>query len=73
MTDPASVVPVRHEIARYESLAQGRMKKKILAAQQAEIARVILADARVESPLDAALNGAGTHILREVVYAEHGD
>ncbi len=48
------------------------MKKKLLAAQQAEVARVILADARVDYPLDAALNGAGTHITREVVYAGHG-
>jgi acetylglutamate/LysW-gamma-L-alpha-aminoadipate kinase len=73
--DPASVVPQfgLHEMARHEPLAQGRMKKKLIAAQQAEIERVILADARVDYPLDDALNGAGTHIVREVVYAGHGD
>jgi acetylglutamate/LysW-gamma-L-alpha-aminoadipate kinase len=73
--DPASVVPHfgLHEMARYEPLAEGRMKKKLIAAQQAEIDRVILADARVNDPLDDALNGAGTHITREVVYAGHGD
>jgi acetylglutamate/LysW-gamma-L-alpha-aminoadipate kinase len=69
--DPASVVPwiSAPEIERYDSLAQGRMKKKMLAAQQAQIPCVILADARVDHPLDAALNGAGTHIVREVSYA----
>ncbi len=71
--DPASVVPRfgLHEMERYETLAQGRMKKKLIAAQQAEVERVILADARVDNPLDDALNGAGTHITREVVYAGH--
>ncbi|MBL8164949.1 MAG: [LysW]-aminoadipate kinase [Anaerolineae bacterium] len=45
-----------------EGYAAGRMKKKLLAAQQAQIARVILADSRVAQPLDAALAGGGTHI-----------
>jgi len=57
------------EIRRYEPLAQGRMKKKVLAAQQANVPQVILADARVDTPLDAALDGAGTHIVREGMYA----
>jgi [amino group carrier protein]-L-2-aminoadipate 6-kinase len=52
------------EIERYDAFANGRMKKKLLAAQRAEIARVILADSRLESPLDAAINGGGTHIWR---------
>jgi acetylglutamate/LysW-gamma-L-alpha-aminoadipate kinase len=56
------------EIARYEPLAQGRMKKKILAAQQARVSQVILADARVDTPLNAALAGSGTHILGEGIY-----
>ncbi len=43
------------------------MKKKLLAAQAAQAARVILADSRVERPLDAALAGGGTHILRAAV------
>lgn len=73
-SDPASLVSQfgLSEIGRYEPLAQGRMKKKILAAQQAGVPQVILADARIDTPLDAALDGAGTHILREVAYVRHG-
>ena len=73
--DPASVVShfTLHEVERYSDLAQGRMKKKLLAAQQANVACVILADARLNDPIDAALSGAGTHITqestREVLYA----
>ena len=65
--DPASVVSqfTLHEIDRYSDLAQGRMKKKLLAAQQANADRIILADARLSDPIDAALSGAGTHITRE--------
>jgi acetylglutamate/LysW-gamma-L-alpha-aminoadipate kinase len=67
VNDPGSLVRqfALHECPAYESLAEGRMKKKLLAAQEAHAARVILADARVEDPLDAALNGGGTHIVRE--------
>jgi len=46
-------------------LAGGRMKRKVLAAQEALAAgtgRVILADARCDSPIQAALAGAGTWI-----------
>jgi acetylglutamate/LysW-gamma-L-alpha-aminoadipate kinase len=69
-SDPTSLVPHfgLSEIGRYEPLAQGRMKKKMLAAQQAGVAQVILADARVDYPLNSALNGAGTHIVREAAY-----
>jgi acetylglutamate/LysW-gamma-L-alpha-aminoadipate kinase len=65
--DPTSLVPQfsLHEISTYESLAAGRMKKKLLAAQQADAARVILADSRLESPINAALNGGGTHIVHD--------
>lgn len=80
MDDPDSVVR-RFSLADldvYEPLAQGRMKKKLLAAQQAQVARLILADARLDDPLDAALAGGGTHItapnsiaVEEVRYAEH--
>ncbi len=60
------------ELSRYEGFAAGRMKKKLLAAQQAETSRVILADSRLENPLDAALAGGGTHILKEGAnHAEH--
>jgi acetylglutamate/LysW-gamma-L-alpha-aminoadipate kinase len=53
------------ELAQYESFAAGRMKKKLMAAQTAETPRVILADSRVEMPLDAALRGGGTWIVRD--------
>jgi len=46
-----------------ESLAQGRMKKKLLAAREALTAgvpQVILADSRRPAPLRAALAGEGT-------------
>jgi acetylglutamate/LysW-gamma-L-alpha-aminoadipate kinase len=65
--DPASLVShfSLHELPTYDSLAAGRMKKKLLAAQQADAARVILADSRLASPINAALNGGGTHITRD--------
>lgn len=46
-------------------LAQGRMKKKVLGAQEAlnlGVRRVIIADGRKHQPLSAALAGQGTHI-----------
>jgi acetylglutamate/LysW-gamma-L-alpha-aminoadipate kinase len=64
LCDPESLVtgfPLE-ELERYESLAAGRMKKKLLAAQTASVARTILADSRVANPLDTALSGGGTHI-----------
>lgn len=53
------------ELSHYADFAQGRMKKKLIAAEralEAGVNQIILADARVEKPLDAALAGAGTHI-----------
>ena len=44
-------------------MAGGRMKKKVLAAQEAlqvGVNRVVLADSRVQSPIRAALAGEGT-------------
>jgi len=86
VSDRASLIPQFSlvELATYEGLAEGRMKKKLLAGQQANAARVILADSRVAAPIDTALAGGGTHILRgqteamwraqamaqEVVYAD---
>ncbi len=63
--DEASLIP---ELARAEldaaiELAQGRMKKKVLAAGEAldmGVGRVILADARAERPIQRALSGEGT-------------
>jgi [amino group carrier protein]-L-2-aminoadipate 6-kinase len=52
------------ELSIYEPLAAGRMKKKLLAAQQAQANRVILADSRIAAPIDTALRGGGTHILQ---------
>ncbi|TLM78937.1 MAG: [LysW]-aminoadipate kinase, partial [Actinobacteria bacterium] len=46
-------------------MAQGRMKKKVLGAEEAlrgGVARVIIADGRVEKPVSAALAGGGTWI-----------
>ncbi len=47
------------------SFAEGRMKKKILGAQEAlqgGVGRVIIADGRVQDPLSQALAGCGTVI-----------
>jgi [amino group carrier protein]-L-2-aminoadipate/L-glutamate 6-kinase len=67
VSDADSLIPQfsLNELDRYETFAAGRMKKKILAAQQAHTARTILADSRGERPLDRALSGGGTHILSE--------
>ena len=64
VNDTVSLVSgfTRAELPRYENLAQGRMKKKLMAAQQAGRATVILADSRIAHPLDASLAGGGTHI-----------
>jgi acetylglutamate/LysW-gamma-L-alpha-aminoadipate kinase len=46
-------------------MAQGRMKKKILGAEEAlqgGVGRVIISDGRVERPVSHALSGAGTLI-----------
>ncbi|MFZ4816945.1 MAG: [LysW]-aminoadipate kinase, partial [Phototrophicaceae bacterium] len=43
--------------------AQGRMKRKVLGAQEAlngGVTRVTIADGRIPQPVQAALNGAGT-------------
>lgn len=43
--------------------AQGRMKRKVLGAQEAingGVGRVIIADGRIQTPIVNALNGAGT-------------
>lgn len=46
-----------------ESLAQGRMKNKVLAAREAILAgvpRVVIADARAADPISRAVRGVGT-------------
>lgn len=52
-------------MAEADAMAQGRMKKKVGAAQDAierGVGRVIFADARIERPISRALAGAGTTI-----------
>ena len=47
--------------------AQGRMKRKVLAAKEAldqGVGRVVIADGRVPSPVSRALDGAGTRFDR---------
>jgi len=63
--DETTVIPHLPQ-ARLEAaleMAQGRMKKKVLGAQEAlqgGVRRVIIADGRVEKPISAALAGKGT-------------
>jgi acetylglutamate/LysW-gamma-L-alpha-aminoadipate kinase len=62
--DPTSVV-AGASLDEAEALAQGRMKKKVMAAREAVaggVARVIVASGRVERPLSRALAGEGTRI-----------
>ena len=50
---------------RFMSVAEGRMKKKVMGAVEAieaGVGTVIFGDGRVESPITRALAGAGTHI-----------
>lgn len=65
ISDPSSLVSSfsMGEIDSYAALAQGRMKKKLLAAQQAEVGQMIIAGAHSATPIDRALAGGGTHIL----------
>ncbi len=51
------------QIARAQQAAQGRMKKKVLAAEEAlsgGVPCIVIGDGRVASPLRAALDGQGT-------------
>ncbi len=53
------------EMGRYEALAQGGMRRKLIGARealQAGVRRVVLADGRAEHPVRAALAGRGTVI-----------
>jgi acetylglutamate/LysW-gamma-L-alpha-aminoadipate kinase len=57
------------QIERAMDMAQGRMKKKVLAAQEAlsgGVARIILADSRQTNPIQAALAGGGTWVGRVI-------
>jgi len=67
LRDPASLVsriPAK-AIEEFMPLAQGRMKRKLMAAAialGAGVGRVILASANVQGPVTAALEGHGTVI-----------
>jgi acetylglutamate/LysW-gamma-L-alpha-aminoadipate kinase len=69
--DPDSLIPTfaLGEISRYQTLAAGRMKKKLLAAEKAQAQRTIIAAAQGSVPIDAALSGQGTHITAGVDHA----
>ena len=44
---------------------EGRMKKKLLGAEQAiknNVTKIILSDGRIKNPVSSALNGQGTII-----------
>ncbi|MDH7486430.1 MAG: [LysW]-aminoadipate kinase [Anaerolineae bacterium] len=65
--DEGSIIPSlgRGEVESYFTYAQGRMKKKLLGAQEAlagGVGRVILGDGRIEAPVSQALAGRGTVI-----------
>lgn len=71
--NPHSLVPSFNltELEHYETYANGRMKKKLLAVERAGVGRFILSDSRIANPVDAALNGAGTHITTEQPHVDH--
>ena len=65
--DPRSVVASmsRAELERREAQVEGRMKRKMLALRrlfESGAAEVVIGDGRVERPIRAALDGAGTVI-----------
>ena len=65
--DESSLIPrlPPHRLEQAIGYAQGRMKKKVLAAQEAlqsGVQRVIIADGRLPNPISKALDGAGTHV-----------
>jgi len=67
--DPATLIESAEtpaEFAAIEDAAEGFMTKKVMAATEAlegGADRVIVADANVDEPLVAAVEGGGTHIL----------
>jgi acetylglutamate/LysW-gamma-L-alpha-aminoadipate kinase len=65
--DESTVIPYieRSQVESALSLAEGRMKKKVLGAMEAldqDVGKIIFADGRIEHPLLAALEGKGTVI-----------
>ena len=67
--DEGSLIPLieRAQVDEFMSVAQGRMKKKIMGAREAldaGVGQVVLGDARRAQPIRAALSGQGT-VIRE--------
>lgn len=65
--DESSLIPTLTfaDLERAMNFAEGRMKKKVLGAQEAiqgGTKNVIIADGRIESAISSALNGGGTWI-----------
>ncbi len=65
--DESTLIPFipAHDVEAYLDVAQGRMKKKVLAAVEAVragVGRVVFADGRVNEPVRRALAGQGTVI-----------
>ncbi|HVC40182.1 MAG TPA: [LysW]-aminoadipate kinase [Candidatus Dormibacteraeota bacterium] len=70
--DPSSLVGDvrRHQMARALEIAKGRMRTKVLAAKEAlqgGVRRVVVADGRVDRPLETAARGEGTVFRRNGV------
>lgn len=65
-------IPLEHAQTHLDRYAQGRMKKKMLGAIEAAtegVARVVIADGRVEKPVQRALAGWGTAIERGMAHS----
>jgi acetylglutamate/LysW-gamma-L-alpha-aminoadipate kinase len=65
VNDPSSLIPrlTKAHLRSAMEVAQGRMKKKIMGATEAlegGVRRIILGDARLEHPIQQALQGRGT-------------
>jgi acetylglutamate/LysW-gamma-L-alpha-aminoadipate kinase len=75
--DPASLIPrlSLRNFAEHVDLAQGRMRVKLLAAQEAlllGVKRVVIGDGRLSSPIEAALVGQGTTLENDTLTASEG-
>jgi N-acetylglutamate kinase (EC 2.7.2.8)/N2-acetyl-L-aminoadipate kinase (EC 2.7.2.-) len=54
-------------LARCDEVRGGMKRKLLMAAEAAKLGiEVVIANGLAESPIDAALNGAGTHIVKNI-------
>ena len=65
--DESTLIPLltQSQLSAASEMAQGRMKKKVLGAEEAlkgGVSRVIIADGRIQNPISNALAGNGTVI-----------